>query len=329
MPRPLFSTVTLPASYSRGTFIGNKYAVVTARSLNQGRLVVAARDIDNGDSTLILVTRTNAVDPAKLAREIQFLKNPTESNGRRFFVHINDDFQYDNNFFAVFDPSGVTLRRFLTSTSALLTSEQVREMTAQILKGLDYLHNLDLVHTDLHPGNIFLMQPDITIQSHYDYELNAFVERSVLTSTAVKISFVGDRRDEAGLLGTDRYRSPEIITGLSVDYKTDLFSLGCTMVEMATRKSLFCQIMEPFHRARDTMIMMRYGIGPFPKSLVEAIEHVHRRILAYTCDVEPVETAMTDEAMCQVTTRLLSLDARDRPEILSVLRNFPFFCSTM
>jgi len=98
------------------------------------------------------------------------------------------------------------------------------EIALQVADGLGFAHEFGVVHRDIKPGNIMLL------------------ERG-----AVKIMDFGiarmrhaDHKTSSGMvLGTPRYMSPEQIGGQPVDQRSDVFSLGTVLYEMLTRTQLF------------------------------------------------------------------------------------------
>jgi serine/threonine-protein kinase len=98
------------------------------------------------------------------------------------------------------------------------------EIALQVADGLGFAHETGVVHRDIKPGNIMLL------------------ERG-----AVKIMDFGiarlrhaDHKTSIGMvLGTPRYMSPEQIGGQPVDQRSDIFSLGTVLYEMLTRTMLF------------------------------------------------------------------------------------------
>ena len=86
-------------------------------------------------------------------------------------------------------------------------------------------HNLGVVHRDLKPGNLFLTRQG-------ELKLGDFGIARDLTGS--------DLTAEGFTVGTHAYMSPEQITGdSSISGKTDLYALGCCLVEMLSGRKPF------------------------------------------------------------------------------------------
>lgn len=99
-------------------------------------------------------------------------------------------------------------------------SEQAaRDMMSKILKSFSYIHGQKKVHRDIKPSNI-MIRPNGEI-----CVIDFGIVKDMATSTGKTIGMI---------VGTDGYMSPEQVTGLSIDYRTDIYSLGCLLHFMLT-----------------------------------------------------------------------------------------------
>eukprot|EP00049_Salpingoeca_infusionum_P009078 m.150559 g.150559 ORF g.150559 m.150559 type:complete len:788 (+) comp14233_c0_seq1:133-2496(+) len=109
----------------------------------------------------------------------------------------------------------------LLKQSGPLTCTQTQRTTRDITSGLAYLHSCHIIHRDLKGANILLDENGIA-----------------------KVSDFGAARQLQGLKtltgefkttsGTPAWMSPEVIRGVDVSRKSDCWSLGCIVIEMAT-----------------------------------------------------------------------------------------------
>jgi len=113
-----------------------------------------------------------------------------------------------------------------------LSSRKLTDLSAQIADGLAAAHGVGIVHRDLKPENIMVTadgRPKIL-----DFGLAKQVPKSNDEETATAVL------SEPGLvLGTVGYMSPEQARGETVDRRSDIFSFGCIIYELATGKRAF------------------------------------------------------------------------------------------
>src|SRR3970040_2100293 len=98
------------------------------------------------------------------------------------------------------------------------------EIALQVADGLGFAHEFGVVHRDVKPGNIMLLERGAVKIMDFGIARMRFAEHQ--TSTGM-------------VLGTPRYMSPEQIGGQPVDQRSDIFSLGTVLYEMLTQTTLF------------------------------------------------------------------------------------------
>ncbi|MGC1105642.1 MAG: protein kinase [Candidatus Acidiferrales bacterium] len=130
---------------------------------------------------------------------------------------------------------GETLRERMTA--GLLPQRKVSEYALQIANGLAAAHDKGIVHRDLKPENIFITHDDrIKI---LDFGL-AKQSQSIAGLTGDTATLTSPAQTTAGtVMGTVGYMSPEQVRGQVVDARSDIFSLGAILYEMATGKRAF------------------------------------------------------------------------------------------
>ena len=131
---------------------------------------------------------------------------------------------------------GETLRQLISGKP--LTVELLLRLGTQIANGLDAAHSRGIVHRDIKPANIFVT--DSGQAKIMDFGLaKLFWEERPNRLTAVSALPTAALTDPhltspGATVGTLAYMSTEQVRGLELDSRTDLFSLGAVLYEMAT-----------------------------------------------------------------------------------------------
>jgi serine/threonine protein kinase len=137
---------------------------------------------------------------------------------------------------------GQTLRDRILERAAPFTTQELLHLAGQIAEGLIAAHEKGIVHRDIKPANIFITnRNEAKILDFGLAQLTDAGDRDGLPYQATQAAVVRDLSlSITGVaLGTAPYMSPEQVRGEKLDARTDLFSLGLVIYEMATGRRAF------------------------------------------------------------------------------------------
>src|SRR5262245_46634110 len=117
-----------------------------------------------------------------------------------------------------------------------LPLEQTLRFGQEIADALDKAHRQGIVHRDLKPGNVMLTKSGVKL---LDFGLAKGFEGAPGKGSLTSLPTQQGLTEEGTILGTFQYMAPEQLEGKNADARTDIFSLGATLYEMATGKKAF------------------------------------------------------------------------------------------
>jgi len=178
------------------------------------------------DRTVAIKTVNMSFDPAEMAEyEARFYQ---EAKAAGSLNHPNIVTVYDIGksgniaYMAMELLEGHELRSLMSGTP--LEAARAAEIAAQVADGLAYAHQHGVVHRDVKPANIMILQNGMAKIT--DFGIARMRSAEVRTQTGV-------------VLGSPRYMSPEQVAGKRAEPRSDVFSLGVILYEMLTGKAAF------------------------------------------------------------------------------------------
>ncbi|HEV2222114.1 MAG TPA: protein kinase, partial [Candidatus Acidoferrales bacterium] len=131
---------------------------------------------------------------------------------------------------------GETLRSYIHGQA--LPLEEILKLGIQIAEALDAAHVEGIIHRDIKPANIFVTKRGQA--KVLDFGLAKLVPKGIAGGD---LEFGGQSPDSSSIVGiisgTPSYMSPEQVRGDDLDQRTDIFSLGLLLYEMATGRQAF------------------------------------------------------------------------------------------
>lgn len=207
------------------------YEIVS--EIGRGGMGIVYQALDKANQRMVAIKQLllDNIDPTKRKEFRDRFRREAAMAARLDHPNIVSVFDVEagaeNNYYVMEFLDGHSLRRELEQKGGVMRASDYAPLLNQIAAGLGYAHNLNLVHRDVKPDNIFILKDgqvkitDFGIARMVDYE------QTHLTKTGV-------------MLGTLAYVSPEQLQDAkNVDHRADLFSLGVVTYECLSGRPPF------------------------------------------------------------------------------------------
>lgn len=160
-----------------------------------------------------------------------------------------------------------------------LPAEQALRSGIEIAGALNTAHREKIVHRDLKPGNIMMTRSGAKLLDFGLAKLGGQPVGQAGDGVSALQTEAKDLTTEGTILGTIQYMSPEQLEGSEVDARSDIFSLGSVLYEMATGKKAFTA------KSQASLISAILKDDPAPVSQMQplapaALDHVIKKCLA-------------------------------------------------
>ncbi|KAI9308346.1 kinase-like domain-containing protein [Cunninghamella echinulata] len=219
--------------------------------IGKGQFGAVYRTLDLGTGEIVAVKRIKIEDGElhqEITKEIDLLKNLSHMNVICYLGvirsknHVNIILEYAENGSLM-----STLKSFGAFPEKLVCSFCIK-----ILNGLEYLHNNDVVHCDLKAANILTTKTGDVKLTDFGVSLNLKIKAD----------------ESENVAGTPNWMAPEVIELKGASTKSDIWSLGCTLIELVTGKP-------PYSNLVAMSVMFRIvedDYPPLPKNISEEMK---------------------------------------------------------
>ncbi|KAL3836178.1 hypothetical protein ACJMK2_021620 [Sinanodonta woodiana] len=267
-------TTLIPKNWSKGELIGSGgfgtvYKVVDAETKQEQFAVKQIAFCRSNETRKVLDSLKKDVTMLRSLEHVRIAKyyGSAEENDV-FYIFI----EYAQN---------RSLEDFIKGKGPLEDSQALK-FIKEILEGLVFLHASEIVHRDLKASNILL-----------DGEMHTKLCDIVLSTTLESHTFAS--RGCTTSVGSSFWASPEVVKGEKYNVKTDIWSLGCTIIELLTAQ-------RPWY--------------PYPP---------YTALLRIGCDLSPLEAARQEftlsDDMKNFIDPMFQIDKKKRPSAQDLMSN--------
>jgi serine/threonine protein kinase len=204
-----------------------RYEILGIVGRGRKSVVYRAKNIVDGGPEVAL--KVLIADPKEVSSTRDKLRKEAlamVSSHHKFVVRLDDfhsvgDLSYLSMEFA---PES-DLRKYVSKSGGKLNEDLAKRFLTQAAKALDYIHSVGIIHRDIKPDNILVMNDQEIRIGDFGLAL-----------------LPGDTQspDEyQNAVGTMDYMAPELLEGRPCSIRTDLYALGVTFIELVTGKQPF------------------------------------------------------------------------------------------
>ncbi len=218
-----------------GTKLG-PYEIVAPLGAGGMGEVYRARDTKLGREIAIKVLPAEtSSDPERRQRFEQEARSASALNHPNILT-IYDIAESDGSLYIAMElVEGKTLRELIASGEPLAT-RKLLDIAVQTAEGLSKAHSAGIVHRDLKPENLMVSRDGYV--KILDFGLAKLTE-AVSEEASVLPTAIAAPTQPGTVMGTAGYMSPEQASGQQVDFRSDQFTLGSILYEMATGRRAF------------------------------------------------------------------------------------------
>lgn len=272
--------------YQENDIFGSHGRFISKELLGQGTFGKVLKCIDTekpATHPYVAIKIIRAVDRYREAAktELRVLQEIMQNDpqGQYQCLLLNEAFDFKNHICLVTDLYGKSLYDFMCNNGiARFPGSHIQAIARQLIRSICYLHDLGIIHTDLKPENVLLVD-ETYVQRDLSPTIKASLskrrreasggKRKILRNPEIKIIDFGSavfyNEYHPPVISTRHYRAPEIVLGLGWSFPCDVWSIACVLVELIIGESLY-----PIHENLEHMAMMQRINGElFPTTIID------------------------------------------------------------
>ncbi|KAK6313264.1 hypothetical protein J4Q44_G00166110 [Coregonus suidteri] len=172
----------------------------------------------------------------------------------KHIVHFYHHFEDKDNIYILLEYCSRRSLAHILKARKVLTEPEVRYYLRQIISGLKYLHEQEILHRDLKLGNFF-------VNESMELKVGDF-------GLAAKLESAGNRKKT--ICGTPNYLSPEVLNKQGHGCESDVWALGCVMYTMLLGRPPFetTNLKETYRCIREACYSLPSSLSPQAKQLI-------------------------------------------------------------
>ncbi|EEY59283.1 mitogen-activated protein kinase kinase kinase, putative [Phytophthora infestans T30-4] len=157
----------------------------------------------------------------KLGEEISLMNNLSHKH----IVRYKGSYRSENHFYIFMEyvPGG-SIASMLKQFDAF-SEDLIRIFTRQIVQGVAYLHEMGIIHRDIKGANVLVNEQGVSKLA--DFGCSKQIPQMLTTSLEESLR---------SIRGSIPWMAPEVVKQIGHGYKADIWSIGATVIEMATAK---------------------------------------------------------------------------------------------
>ncbi len=193
---------------------------------------------------------------ARLNKEVEFLMKVEHPSIVKLYSAFRDT--ENQNFYIVMElVDGLNIEQYIAKNGPI-PYELATEIMIKVLDGMQCVHNANIVHRDIKPSNIMIL-PDMSVR---------------LLDFGVAKDMEGNGTIPGSIIGTTGYMSPEQANGNSINFKADIYSLGCVFFYMLTGQHAFNTLTSEFE-TKDAIINNKFPkLSKFKKGIPDRLQKI-------------------------------------------------------